>query len=294
MNALIPVYRRRATPLHTARASVAVAWCSALTLVPIVYGNPVILAGALAAVIAAGLAAGAGEDLRRSARYGVWFALIAVVLNAILSQNGNTLLVRGGSFLGRSWDVTLEAVTYGAVMGLRLLVLILIFGLYSSCIDPDEVLRLLRRVSYRSALTAALATRLVPVLARDTERMRDAARCRPEPPGRARVLRASLAGSLERAVDVAAALEVRGYAGGGRTRQARRPWSRHDTSVLASALLIVSVTVAGRIAGVGGYTAYDTTHVAAGAPELVLACALVASALLPFAGARARLGVVRV
>ena len=293
MSALVPVYRRRATPLHAARASVAVAWCSALTLVPIVYDNAVVLAGALVAVLAAGMAAGVGEDLRRSARYGIPFALIAVVLNAILSQNGATLLVRGGSFLGRSWDVTLEAVTYGAVMGLRLLVLILIFGVYSACVDPDEVLRLLRRVSYRSALTAALATRLVPVLARDTERMRDAARCRPEPPGRARVLRAALSGSLERAVDVAAALEVRGYAGGGRTRQARRPWSRHDASVLASAVLIAGFAIAGRIAGVGDYTAYETTHVAAGVPELALACALVASALLPFAGARARLGVAR-
>jgi energy-coupling factor transport system permease protein len=293
VSGLVPVYRRRATPIHAARASVAAAWCLSLTLVPILYDNAVVLAGALAAVLAAGTAAGVGEDLRRSARYGVPFALIAVALNAVASQNGATLLVRGGSFLGRSWDITLEAVVYGAVMGLRLLVLILIFGLYSSCVDPDEVLRLLRRVSYRSALTAALATRLVPVLARDAERMRDAARCRPEPPGRARVLRASLAGALERAVEVAAALEVRGYAGGGRTRLARRPWSRHDVRVLASALLIVGAAIAGRIAGVGAYTAYDTTHVAAGAGELALACALVVLALVPFAGARARLGVAR-
>src|SRR5690242_21570893 len=50
-------------------------------------------------------------------------------------------------------------------------------------------LRLLRRVSYRSALTAALATRLVPVLARDASRMNEAARCRPHPPGRAAVAR---------------------------------------------------------------------------------------------------------
>src|SRR5213076_2390497 len=118
-------------------------------------------------------------------------------------------------------------------------------------------------------------------------------RCRPEPPGRARVLRASLTGALERAVDVAAALEVRGYAGGGRTRTARAPWSRHDARVLASALLIVGAAVAGRIAGIGEYTAYETTHVAAGAAELALACALFAFALVPFAGSRARLGVAR-
>ena len=37
----------------------------------------------------------------------------------------------------------------------------------SAAVDPDELLRMFRRVSYRSALTATLATRLVPVLARD-------------------------------------------------------------------------------------------------------------------------------
>lgn len=293
MSTLIPTYRRRATPLHAARASVAVAYCSALMLVPILYENPLVLGGALCAVLAAGVAAGVGGDLRRSAHYGLWFAFLAIVLNAILSQNGATLLVRGTGFLGRSWDITLEAVIYGAVTGLRLLVLVLVFGLYSACVDPDEVLRIVRRLSYRSALTAALATRLVPVLARDAERMRDAARCRPEPPGRARVLRASLAGALERAVDVAAALEVRGYAGANRPRHARARWSRHDSTLLTSAALTALVAIGGRVAGIGAYTAYERVHVAAGGPELLVACALVGCALLPFAGSRARLGIAR-
>src|SRR3989442_11638878 len=120
--------------------------------------------------------------------------------------------------------------------------------------------------------------------------MRDAARCRPEPPGRARVLRASLTGALERAVDVAAALEVRGYAGGGRARQAHRPWSRHDVRVLASALPIAGVAIAGRLAGVGGYTAYETTHVALGAGELVLAGGVVGFTPPAVAGPPARPG----
>ena len=46
--------------------------------------------------------------------------------------------------------------------GLRVVVFMLAFGLFSACVDPDELLRAFRRVSYRSALTASLATRLVP------------------------------------------------------------------------------------------------------------------------------------
>ena len=99
----------------------------------------------------------------------------------------------------------------GLIQGYRVVVFGMAFALFSACVDQDEVLRVLRRFSYRSALTAVLATRLVPVLARDAARMSDASRCRPVPAGRLEVARAALSGSLERAVDVAAALEVRGY-----------------------------------------------------------------------------------
>ena len=71
-------------------------------------------------------------------------------------------------------DVTLEAVVFGALAGLRVVVVVLAFALYSAVVDPDRVLRALRRVAPRSALTASLATRMVPLLARDAERMREA------------------------------------------------------------------------------------------------------------------------
>jgi len=38
---------------------------------------------------------------------------------------------------------------------------------------------LFRRVSFRSALSASLATRMVPILIRDSKRLADAQRCRP-------------------------------------------------------------------------------------------------------------------
>jgi energy-coupling factor transport system permease protein len=172
-------------------------------------------------------------------------------------------------------------------------VIVTALGLLSAAVDPDELLKLFRRVSYRSALTASLATRLVPVLARDASRMSDAARCRARPPERMSVLRAALSGALDRAVDVAAALEVRGYALAGRPAHARQPLSRHDMSVCAAALAVLVFAVAGRVAGAGDVQTYPTLHLAAGPGELVLACGLIAFAALPFVGASARLGVAR-
>ena len=52
-------------------------------------------------------------------------------------------------------------------IGLRVVVVVLVFAVYSACVDPDRVLRALRPVARRSALTAALVTRLVPLAAAD-------------------------------------------------------------------------------------------------------------------------------
>ena len=289
----VPVYVQRASPLHAARAGATAALCAAFALVCALFEHPLVLLAVLAGILLCGAAAGVGAQLARTARMGIPLALLIAAINPLVYQEGQTLLVRGGEVLGRRFDVTLEALAAGGLAGFRVVTFLMAFGLFSACVDPDEMLRLFRRVSYRSALTAALATRLVPVLARDALRMGDAARCRPERPGRLAVSRAALSGALDRAVDVAAALEVRGYSAGGRPLRAHRPWSRHDVRLCAAAGLVAAGAVATRAAGVGGVEQYPRLEVALGAPEAALCALLLLGAALPFAGRSARLGVAR-
>jgi energy-coupling factor transport system permease protein len=291
---LLPVYRDRPSALHAARAGVGAAFCCAFALAAALHRHPLVLAGALGGILLAATAAGVGRALARSLALALPFALLLAVVNALVYQGGETLLVRGGEFLGRRWDVTLEASVEGALAGLRIVVLVAALGgLMSAAVDPDALLKALRRLSYRSALTATLATRLVPVLARDATRMGEAARCRPAPPGRLAVVRAAMANSLDRAVDVAAALEVRGYALAGRPARGRRPWSRHDLRIAAAALTAALLAVAGALAGVGEVEAYPTLELSFGAPELALAGALLVLGAAPLRGRAARLGVRR-
>ena len=288
---LIPVYRSRPSALHAARAGAGAGLCGALALTGALYLHPLILSAALASIVLAGVLAGVGREIARSLRFALPFALLIAVINPLVYPEGDTLLIRGGEFLGRNIDITLEATAAGVLNGLRVIVIVTAFGLMSAAVDPDELLRMFRRVSYRSALTATLATRLVPVLARDATRMSDAARCRPQPPGRLAVARAALASALDRAVDVAAALEVRGYALGGRTARRARPWSRHDFRVAGAAVVIGAGAVAGAIAGVGSVEPYPSLQVETGGTEVVLSALLVLVALSPFAGRGARMGV---
>ena len=194
-------------------------------------------------------------------------------------------------------DVTLEALVFGAVFALKLLVVVLALALLSSTVDPDEMLRVVRRVSLRSALTASLATRMWTVLERDARRLAEARRCRADwregGAGRAArvaaaavVVRAVAAGALERAVDVAATLEIRGYGSVRRPPRHALPWSRHDLDFASAGLALVSLTVASRLAGVGDFDTYPTVHGSVGLPEGLLVAVLLGVALLPFTDRR--------
>lgn len=283
------IYRRRASPLHAARPAAGIVWCAGLALAALIVSNPVVLAAVLAAVLAGGVAAGVGSDLRRGLWLAVPLAASVALINALVTRDGLTVIWRFGNLpvLGQT-DVTLEATVYGAVLGLRAGILVLCGVLYSACVDPDEVLRLMRRWSFRSALSASVATRMLPVLVRDAGRLAEAQRCRPGPaPGRLALMRATTSGVLDRALDVAAALEVRGYGAARSAPKGRgRPWSRHDLSFLASGLTVVALAVAGWLSGVAGFKAYPALHMDGAAGTLALALAVVGCALLPFADRR--------
>jgi energy-coupling factor transport system permease protein len=280
-------YRRRASPLHAARASCACAYCLSLAAAALILSNPVLLAAVLLAVVLAGVSAKVGRELRPAMVMAVPVAATIVLINALVTRDGLTVIARLGDLpvLGHT-DITLEATAYGGVLGLRAAALILCGALYTVAVDPDQVLRLFRRVSFHSALTATLATRMVPVLVRDSRRLADAQRCRPgPPPSRLALIRAATSGVLDRALDVAAALEVRGYGAARKPPRYRAPLSRHDVAFASSAATVLVVAIAARISGTAAFQAYPSLHAPVSAGLLGAAVALLIAALAPF-GAR--------
>jgi energy-coupling factor transport system permease protein len=286
------MYRRRPSPLHAARASASAAYCGALALVALLCDHPLMLGAELVALVAASVLAGVGPEMRRALRLGLTLALLVALINPLVVREGLTVIVRGLDLPGFGpIDITLEATVYGAILGLRALVVILSFALYSAAVDPDEVLRLFRRVSFRSALTAALATRMVPVLARDARRLADAQRCRPgEPASRLAIVRAVSSGALDRAVDVAATLELRGYATARPLRGHSVPWSRHDVAFAAAAVAIAVLGILAAATGAADVTPYPRLGIAGSTASIVVSLALLIWALAPFGDRR---GIVR-
>jgi energy-coupling factor transport system permease protein len=285
-------YRRLPSPLHATRAGVGALWAAALSLATLLLDQPLVLLALLAGVLCAGAGSGVGRLLARSMRASAIVWLPIVLVNVLVSRQGLTVFARLGDLgpFGQG-DLTLEAVAFGAVIALKVMLLILITTLASLAVDPDEMLRILRRLSFRSALTASLATRMIPVLAADAQRLAEAQRTRPLGPphgvrGRLALLRAVVGGSLDRAMDVAATLEVRGFATARRAPRLPRPWSRHDLAFLASAVAIVALALVGRLAGAARFDAYPEVHAPVGAGTIGLCLALLTAILLPFADRR--------
>ena len=279
--------RGAASPLRAARAGIGAVWCVTLGLVALSFEHPLLVATVLAVAIVAGFAAHAGRHVLRAVVWALPFGVAIAVVNALVTRDGLTVVFRGGTVpgLGRL-DVTAEALAYGGVLGLRAITIIAAAALLTAAVDADDLLRALRRGSLRTGVTAALATRLVPVLARDARRLADAQRTLTGTPPRLGVLRAVTAGALDRATDVAATLEVRGFGAGGRPRRRRRPVSRHDVAFAVSALALGALAVAVGAGGWEGFEAYPRTAAALGPGQLALAAVLAVCALLPLADRR--------
>jgi energy-coupling factor transport system permease protein len=321
-------YRRLPSPLHAARAGVAATWTLALIAAVLVLFHPLVLLALTLAVLGAGTAARLGHRLRGTLRTAAIMAVPIVAINVLVSREGLTVFARLGDLgpFGQG-DLTVEAVVYGMVVALKVMLLMLITTLASLAVDPDELLRAVRRLSYRSALTASLSTRMIPLLAADSERMAEAQHTRPGGArtgarGRVALFGAVVGGSLDRAMDVAATLELRGFAAArgpsrrsltsrlpglpGPARRAtvgfangatarstssrvshpRRPWSRHDIAFACSAVAILTLAVLGRFTEAASFQAYPLIRMPVSSATLVLCAALIAAILLPFADRR--------
>src|SRR5262249_48723854 len=144
-------YTPRPGRLQDATPGPAIAFLLAPALIAFVYSNPIVLVGAGAASIVAGLAARARAAVALALRWGATLAALIVTGNLLVPDRGAPVLFHGlwPPLLG-SPDLTLEAVAAGGVLGLRIAVVMVAFGVYSACVDPDRVLGAIRPLAGRS------------------------------------------------------------------------------------------------------------------------------------------------
>jgi energy-coupling factor transport system permease protein len=283
-------YAPRPGPLGSARPWIAALYLGPLAVVAFTFSNPLVLLGAGLAAIVAAAASGALRAALGPLRFGAALAATLLAVNALVSQRGQTVLVRGWELpvLGRV-DVSAEALAEGGVLALRILVALAVFAVWSACVDPDRILKSIRPLAARSALAATLISRLVPLAAADSRRLAEASELRGPAAasvGRAAIARRLIAGSLDRSVDIAATLELRGYGLDGPIRRPRYRRHRGEPALALAGLATAVAAASTALVDAGGFEAYPTIVFDRDPATLALAAALPLLVAVPFLSPR--------
>jgi energy-coupling factor transporter transmembrane protein EcfT len=231
----------------------------AVAIAAVSLSNP--LFPAAAAVTAALLLLAAGPPRRIYAAFAVATGLTVFLLEPFVAVQGLTTLWRGPDIPVLDTQITTEELAYGAAAGLRIAAAALAAGAFVRLADPDLLLRAVARVAPRSAMIGSLTAQMLPAIERDAAGVLVAARTRAariaRPATAARLMGPLVGMSLERALDVAEAMEARGYAGPARSAAPVRGLSRRErvlTAIGAVAMATVAIALA---TGAGDFRYFD-------------------------------------
>ncbi len=185
----------------------------------------------------------------RFMRYSLYTALFIFLFNILLVQYGTHVIVE--------WHfirITVESLVFAYSMCLRLFVIMAAFAIFNSAVSLESLFSILEKlkIPQNTLITLALSLRFYHVLSRDAADIVDAFRVRGLPisngnlreriAARYPVMVALLGNSLERGIDMAQALEVRGF-----PSKKRRPWytlKMHLRDLLSTSLIFLSFILA--------------------------------------------------
>lgn len=244
-----------------------VAFIGVVFILSLVLSNPVYLLGLF---IGVGMVITAAENLNEwkvYLKYCLTLTALIIIINAIFAQIGETVLYISPPvpLLGEI-RITLEALAFGAGMGIRLFIIISVFCLYTYALHPDKVLKMFGKGGSRSVLVIILSTRLFPLLMTDYSRITEVQRCRGVKFDTGRwwerirnllpVVSVLLLSCLERSLQLAESMCARGYGSGTRSYYSRELWRPRDYVILIGITVCFIIGVISAIKGWSNYSYY--------------------------------------
>ncbi len=243
-------------------------WLVAALLPAMLTRNPLYLIILLLAVAVAyntiGRLSPVVDSWRLFLKAGLILASFSILFNTLTVHYGETVLftlprftLRIGqvTFLDLGGRITLEALTFGLVSGLSLIVILLIFATFNVLVDHHQLLRSTPAFMYQTAMIASIAIAFVPQMVASLQDIREAQAIRGH---RFRGLRdllplfvPLLTSGLERAIQLAESMEARGFGS--------EPSPRTSGRGLLHRILI-PVTLFGLLAGVFWYSYYSSSR----------------------------------
>ncbi|MBM4237714.1 MAG: energy-coupling factor transporter transmembrane protein EcfT [Euryarchaeota archaeon] len=257
-------YKSTDSRIHRLDARPKVAFVLAIFVFSILVSDIAYLVVLLAFVLATAAAAKVLRSTLGLLRYAGYVAVFVILFNILISSGQEVIAAIGPITL------TTESLLFAISMSLRLFLAVSAFGVLTFAIHPDEAMRVVSKVGYRTTTGLSLSTRMYPTIAADTQNITDSMRARgvefdrggflAKIRSRSHVVMPLLLNSLERSVAVAEAMEARGFGSSKRTNYSERRMSRSEklmtamfiaAAVLGIALFILGYGNADYLRGVG-------------------------------------------
>ena len=236
------------------------AYFAAVLLIAMFAGSPLTAALALAGGLCFAATMTTAKEKLADLTFYLPLVLLVTVTNPLFSHNGVTPL-----FFLNGRAVTLEAILYGAGLGVTLWAVLLWCRCWSRIMTSEKLLYLFGRVIPKLSLVLSMALRYVPLLRRQAKKLERAqqvlglyasesyfARLR----SKLAVYSGLVGWSLENAVEVSRSMKARGYGLKGRTAYANYHFTRRDAALLAFSLCAAGLYLTAGVLGYGSFTYY--------------------------------------
>jgi energy-coupling factor transport system permease protein len=300
-------YQDKGTLIHRLNPFSKLGWITSIIVLSLVLDNPLFLLTVFLSTLPLVKAARVGSEWLSTMKLALYLAAAVILINALVSSHGTHILYQAPFHLPLVGApvITLEAIIYGAVMSLRLVAIISAFAILTFTVNPDDMMLAMikMRLPYKSVLVATLSARFIPTLLDDVARITDVQRSRGLELDRGRltqriksrtaIVTALLSNSLDRAVQVAEAMESRAFGTGlKRTFYRDLGFSPTDVAAVVFSLLPAALGIFMGLNGYGQYHYYPTVSwLNPGGQEACLIGVMVVLlvALLPLAHLKQRL-----
>jgi energy-coupling factor transport system permease protein len=130
-----------------------------LIIFAFLFNNPYYLISLLVCVSVLITLQGISSEFKNLIRFFIPMSLLIIILNPLVSHVGVTKIYLMGNYF-----ITLEAVTYGIIMSLSLLIILLLFTSYINAVSYQEMLYIFSKKFPNISMIIIMALRFIPLL----------------------------------------------------------------------------------------------------------------------------------
>lgn len=237
-----------------------------LIIFAFLYNDPYYLVSFLVCISVLIALQGISREFKNVIKFFIPMSILIIILNPLTSHVGTTPIYIMGNFF-----ITLEALVYGVLMSLSLLIILLVFSSYNRAVSYQEMLYLFSKRFPHISMVTIMALRFIPLLnyrLTEVNKISKFNRTNTPPEGNqswmdkikrtTHLLAVVVSWSLEESMLTAKSMKARGYGIKERTSYISYKFRRTDYIFLSFITITVLISVTGLIQGYGRIEVYPT------------------------------------